>query len=259
MELRSDLQIFNDKNPLLLKKRIRLLEMIDKTGSIKKAAQEVPLSYKAAWESVDVMNNLSPKLLVESSGSKKGGSMLSEYGRSIVYIYKKVAALQDEFLSKLSESINLQSGELETLQRMTMQISARNRLSGTIGEIKEGAVNAEVSIRLKGEERIAATITKDSLQEMELAEGREAVAIFKASSVILMRAEKGVLTSARNRLEGTITKLETGAVNTEVVIALSGGESISSIITKDAAQELGLGIGDGMTALIKATNIIVGV
>lgn len=39
-------------------KRIRLLEAIDKFGSISQAAKAVPFSYKAAWDAVDDMNNV---------------------------------------------------------------------------------------------------------------------------------------------------------------------------------------------------------
>ena len=50
--------------PALLEKRVKLLEAISATGSISSAAKMVGLSYKAAWEAVDTMNNLSQKPLV---------------------------------------------------------------------------------------------------------------------------------------------------------------------------------------------------
>ncbi|TXT37018.1 MAG: molybdate transport system regulatory protein [Comamonadaceae bacterium] len=55
-------------------KRIRLLEAIDKTGSISQAAKAVPLSYKAAWDAVDDMNNVAPEPLVKrAAGGRHGG------------------------------------------------------------------------------------------------------------------------------------------------------------------------------------------
>ena len=48
-------------------KRIRLLEAIDKTGSISQAAKAVPFSYKAAWDAVADMNNVAPEPLVNRS------------------------------------------------------------------------------------------------------------------------------------------------------------------------------------------------
>lgn len=260
MELKSSLQIVTGDNPLLLEKRIRLLEAIEQTGSITHAAKEVPLSYKAAWDAIDLMNNLSPQPLVERmQGGSRGGTKLTDYGKKIVTLYREVSRLQAEFVQRLSSSIDLSSGDLTALQRMTMQISARNQLSGVIGRVDIGAVNSEVEISLKGGERVSATITKESAQELELKVGNEATAIFKASAVILMSGENTIKTSARNQLTGKVVKAEMGSVNAEVVLELSGGERICAIITKEAMRELSPEIGAEMTALIKASNIIIGV
>ena len=70
-----------------------------------------------------------------------------------------------------------------TMQRM--KLSARNQLAGTIARVVPGAVNAEVAIALPGGGTIAATVTRDSAEELELAAGMPATALFKASSVIV--------------------------------------------------------------------------
>jgi molybdopterin-binding protein len=65
--------------------------------------------------------------------------------------------------------------------------------------------------------------------------------------------------SARNVLKGTLKKLVDGAVNSEVIIELPGGQEISSIITKQSAHDLGLTVGKTVYAIIKASEVIVGV
>jgi len=65
--------------------------------------------------------------------------------------------------------------------------------------------------------------------------------------------------SARNILKGTVKKLVHGAVNSEVVIELPGGTEITSIITKESAQSLGLTVGKSAYAIIKASEVMVGV
>lgn len=65
--------------------------------------------------------------------------------------------------------------------------------------------------------------------------------------------------SARNVLKGTVKKLVHGAVNSEVVIELPGGAQIVSIITKESAQSLGLAEGKPAYAVIKASEVLVGV
>lgn len=65
--------------------------------------------------------------------------------------------------------------------------------------------------------------------------------------------------SARNQLKGKIVKLVKGAVNTEVVIELPGKEKIVSIITNSSAESLGLAEGKTAYAVIKASNVMVGI
>ena len=65
--------------------------------------------------------------------------------------------------------------------------------------------------------------------------------------------------SARNMLKGKVKQIKPGAVNTEVVIELPGGSEIASIITKESADKLGLTVGKEAYAIIKATNVIIGV
>jgi molybdopterin-binding protein len=65
--------------------------------------------------------------------------------------------------------------------------------------------------------------------------------------------------SARNALKGTVKQVTHGAVNTEVVIQLPGGVEIVSIITKESAQNLGLAAGKEAYAVIKASNVMVGI
>lgn len=65
--------------------------------------------------------------------------------------------------------------------------------------------------------------------------------------------------SARNVLKGTVKKVTGGAVNSEVVVALPGGLEIVSVITKTSAKNLGLKKGKEVYAIIKASNVMLGV
>lgn len=65
--------------------------------------------------------------------------------------------------------------------------------------------------------------------------------------------------SARNVLKGTVKKLIPGAVNTEVVLELPGGALVTSIITKESAVTLKLAEGQGAYAVIKASDVLIGV
>ena len=65
------------------------------------------------------------------------------------------------------------------------RLSARNQLPGTVARVVPGAVNAEVVLDLDGGGTVAAIINNGALADLELKEGVRALAIFKASSVIL--------------------------------------------------------------------------
>ena len=65
-----------------------------------------------------------------------------------------------------------------------MVLSARNKFKGTICRIDEGAVNAIVCMEIAGGHRISATISMNAVKELELAVGKEAVAVIKATSVM---------------------------------------------------------------------------
>jgi molybdopterin-binding protein len=65
--------------------------------------------------------------------------------------------------------------------------------------------------------------------------------------------------SARNVLKGKVARVTAGAVNAEIVIELTGGTQLVSIITKESAEKLGLGTGKEVYAVIKASNVMVAI
>ncbi|MFJ2366935.1 molybdopterin-binding protein [Pseudomonas sp. NPDC087697] len=140
-----------------------------------------------------------------------------------------------------------------------MKVSARNVFKGTISRLQEGAVNAEVSLKLSGGNELVAVVTMESVKSLGLAVGKVAVALVKAPWVMLMTESSDIRLSARNCLEGKVTSVTDGAVNAEVVIRLDGGSEVYSIVTREAVAELGLAPGVSATAVIKASHIILGV
>ena len=66
--------------------------------------------------------------------------------------------------------------------------------------------------------------------------------------------------STRNQLTGTITEVHLGTVMATVKVRLDGGDQIvTASITKDAAEDLGLTVGQPATVLIKSTEVMIGV
>ena len=140
-----------------------------------------------------------------------------------------------------------------------MKVSARNVFKGKVSQVQEGAVNAEVVLTLAGGEQLVAVVTMESVRNLGVAVGKEAVALIKAPWVMLMTESSDIRLSARNCLEGKVLSVNDGAVNAEVVLELAGGSKVYSIVTRDAVAELGLAPGVSATAVIKASHIILGV
>ncbi len=65
--------------------------------------------------------------------------------------------------------------------------------------------------------------------------------------------------SARNVLKGTVKNVVHGAVNSEVTVLLPGGQELISVITKSSAERLGLAEGKEVSAVIKASNVMIAV
>jgi molybdate transport system regulatory protein len=125
--------------------------------------------------------------------------------------------------------------------------------------VTKGAVNAEVTLVLAGGESIVAIITNSSVDMLGLEEGKPAYAIIKASEVIVGKGVDGTKLSARNVLAGEVTSRVDGAVNSEVAIALTGGATVVASITKVSVSSLGLKLGDRVSAIVKASNVMIGV
>lgn len=140
-----------------------------------------------------------------------------------------------------------------------MRISARNQLKGTVVKVVEGAVNGVVVISL-GDEKVKADITNESIKELGLTEGKTAYAVIKATNVMFASGTERITNiSARNQLAGTITKVIKGAVNGHVSLEMADGNVVSGSITNEAIESLGLKVGDPALAVIKATDVMVGI
>lgn len=63
--------------------------------------------------------------------------------------------------------------------------------------------------------------------------------------------------SARNVFDGTVEAVKLGAVNSEVDIALPGGQKIVATVTNDSVAELGLAAGKAVKAIVKASSVLV--
>lgn len=136
-------------------------------------------------------------------------------------------------------------------------ISARNKIKGTIREVKEGAVNGIVKLETPKGHKVSATISMEAIRDLGLKAGKEATAVIKATEV--MMANDFLKISARNQFRGKITEILPGAVNAIVKLDVDAEFGLSSTISLEAVKELSLKEGEEAVAVIKATSVMISV
>lgn len=141
--------------------------------------------------------------------------------------------------------------------RLTLS-SARNQFSGHVVSLAKGPVNTEVVLDIGGLASMAAIVTNASVAALDLGLGSEALALVKASWVIIS-ADTSLKTSARNQIRGKVKAICRGAVNSEVVLEGQGGLQVASIITNASLDDLALLEGQEALALFKASQVILAV
>jgi molybdate transport system regulatory protein len=226
--------------------RIALLAAIGETGSITGAAKAIGMSYKAAWDAVDAMNNLAGEtLVIRSTGGKGGGgTTLTPRALTLIDTFRAVEREHRLFLERAGAAIAGFSDDWQLIGRIGMKTSARNQWYGKVSAIQRGTVNDEVSLALPGGHSVVAVVTHESTE-----------------TLVLLVADDGMAErlSTRNRLRGTVSAVQRGAVNAEVSLTLEGGAVVTAVVTNESVAELGIAEGQALVAAFKASSVILGV
>ena len=238
-----------------------LLQGIADTGSINKAARVAGYSYKGAWLVLESASNLAqaPLLLSATGGAGGGGTQLTDAAQALLQCWGQLQRAHDDFLRAQDQWLMQQPALAVTLRRMSMKCSARNQFAGTVSAVDIGPVTAQATVTLPGGQEITATLTAAAAQRLKLAPGQEAIALVKASAVVLVADFAGWQLSARNQFAGTVSRIDKGAVSSLVVLTLPGGALITASVTHDAVAALGLAVGQASTAVFKAYSVMLAV
>jgi molybdopterin-binding protein len=65
--------------------------------------------------------------------------------------------------------------------------------------------------------------------------------------------------SARNQIKGTVTKVTKGTTTSHVLIDIGSGQTVTSSITNESIDELGIKAGGKVTVIVKASDVMIGV
>jgi molybdate transport system regulatory protein len=239
--------------------RVALLEAVEELGSITAAARRLGLSYKGAWDIVQGLNNLFETPLIEAApGGRAGGvAVVTARGKNVAEAFRRVQSEVDAALAKLEAGLAGDAAR-DLFWSLGMRTSARNALRGEISRISDGAVSSEVGLRVADGVEVTAVVTRKSVADLGLAVGKPAIALIKASFIVLAKGEN-LRTSARNQIAGVVTSREDDVVNSEVVLDIGGGKTLAATVTAESARALEIAPGERVWALIKAPHVILAV
>ena len=231
-----------------------LLQAVHDTGSINKAARTAGLSYKGAWLMLESAGNLAHEPLLRT---ERGGTTLTAAALALLDAWRTLQHDHREFLRAQEARLAHLPALQGLLRRMSMKTTARNQFAGVVKAVQSGPVSATVTIVLKSGDEIVATMTADAARRLKLRKGKEALALVKASAIVLVTDFAGWQLSARNQLAGTVSRIERGAVSSLVVLTLPGGMTLTASVTNEGVEALGLKVGTPATAVFKAYAVMV--
>lgn len=235
--------------------RMALLAQIATLGSITAAAKAAGLSYKAAWDAIDELNNLAETPLVERSvgGRGGGGAKLSAAGVRLLNLYQRLEALQAQVLQAAEDDADLQ-----LLGRLMLRTSARNQLAGRVQATHPQGCNDLIDILLPGGALIQAQITHHSTEHLELRAGSPVVALIKAGWLSLQSLDSPA-DPALNQLTGALEQiLDTADGPSEVRLQLSNGQTLCALLPPAQLAALRLAPGQQVRAQFAASQVLLG-
>ncbi|KGE69374.1 MULTISPECIES: TOBE domain-containing protein [Pseudomonas] len=235
--------------------RIALLAHIAEQGSITRAAKSAGLSYKAAWDAIDELNNLAQKPLVERSvgGKGGGGARLTVEGERVLRLYQRLQVVQAEVLGS-----DEAASDFNLLGRLMLRTSARNQLHGQVVAIEQHGRNDLIRLQLAGGLTLAAQITHDSTQRLELETGVEVVALIKAGWLELL-APEAFATTGHNCMSGIVDAiLDAEDGPSEVRVTLPNGQVLCALAQPATLKTLRVTEGKAIQVQFAPSNVLLG-
>ncbi|MCW4020223.1 MAG: LysR family transcriptional regulator [Candidatus Bathyarchaeota archaeon] len=156
-----------------------LLQKIQEVGTLSGAAEALGMSYRHAWGVIKkIEKRIGKPLLKTRKGGRigGGGAELTETGRELIKAFSKLRSVFDQ----------AREDELGW-EGLSLKISARNRIAGEVVSIEKDRVSAVVKIRVDVPCVVTAFITREAVEDLGINEGDRAVAVVKATEVMVSK------------------------------------------------------------------------
>lgn len=168
-------------------KRIDILRRLQDAGSISEAARRAGVSYKAAWQAIDILSNLAGTPLVEKvvGGAGGGGAQLTKAGKELLKASTDLELVKSQLVKKASGKSN---PEPATQSMLGIRTTMRNQFPATVtGIVKKGNL-VRVELTTKGASVFYSKITSSSAELFDVQIGMPVLVLFKATAVHIKNA-----------------------------------------------------------------------
>ena len=218
-------------------KRVDILRLIARTGSISQAARDAGVSYKAAWQAIDTLTNLARVALVDKvvGGAGGGGARLTPAGQQLLDTAQALEAARQQVLNGAGGAVSPAGLALRTSMRnqipcMVSALQPKGRMVRvlmTLGRDDEGVSGAQQE---PPDSPLVSRITLESAELLGLHPGLPVLALFKATAVLVLPDQKGLAVADKNALPGNIQRIARAEDRTEAdeyAVGLAGGMLIA--------------------------------
>lgn len=134
-----------------------------------------------------------------------------------------------------------------------MNVSACNRIDGTVAELKKGKATTDVRLHSDVGD-LGLVVTSSAVEALGLAPGDRVSALFREVDVMLMKGTGAISTG--NRFTGRVLDIKKGTVTAELLLDLGSGRRIVAVVARGAAEDMKIEIGDQLTACVREGDLI---
>lgn len=220
-------------------KRLEVLRRVGQTGSISQAARDAGISYKAAWQAIETLTNLSGLLLVDRSvgGSGGGGARITADGNLLLELADQLALARSQVLARFGQ---VQAGSLAAHSGLGLRTSMRNQLPCVVTGLQAlGQGNMmQVTLQTTGGQVLTSLVTRESADLLSLSFGMAVLALCKATAVVV-KATDAPAPDQSCELTGVVADISPGPGSREVALALPGGNLWVGFASEGAALQVG--------------------
>jgi molybdate transport system regulatory protein len=187
-------------------KRIDILRRLQDAGSISEAARRAGVSYKAAWQAIDILSNLAGTPLVEKvvGGAGGGGAQLTKAGKELLKASNDLELLKSQLVKKATGK---SAPEASSQPMLGIRTTMRNQFPATVSAITKKGNLVRVELTTKGASVFYSKITNSSAELFDLQIGLPVLVLFKATAVHIKAASSD---KHKNVVSGVVIRKSRG-------------------------------------------------